>query len=141
MAKNIYEIFDEFELAKSKKEKMDVIERNLSATLVKVLELTFHPNYTWMENDIPENYKVPNVPVGFSYIQLSTELRKFYMFLKGDPTAERLTPKRRNEVLIQILESLDPRESEVVAGIFRKDQCVKGLTYDFVKEAFPQMLP
>jgi len=141
MAKNIYEIFDEFEVAQSKKEKMDVIQRNLSPTLVKVLELTFHPHYQWLEKDIPENYKVPNVPVGFSYVQLSTELRKLYMFLKGDQTAEKLTPKKRNEILIQILEALDPRESEVIAGIFRKDQGVKGLTYKFVKEAFPQMLP
>jgi hypothetical protein len=36
---------------------------------------------------------------------------------------------------------LEPREAEVVIGIFRKDQGVKGLTYKFVKEAFPKLLP
>ena len=40
--KNIYEVFDEFEAANSKKERMAVIQKNLSKTLVDVLELTFH---------------------------------------------------------------------------------------------------
>jgi hypothetical protein len=139
--KNIYEVFDEFEAVSSKKEKLLVIEKNLSPTLVKVLELTFHPNYQWLESGIPENYKVPDTLAGISHAQLSTEIRKLYMFLKGDQTAEKLTPCKRNELLIQILESMEPREAEVISGIFKKDQGVKGLTYKFVKEAFPQMLP
>jgi hypothetical protein len=139
--KNIYEVFDEFEAVSSKKEKLLVIEKNLSPTLVKVLELTFHPNYQWLESGIPENYKVTDTLAGISHAQLSTEIRKLYMFLKGDQTAEKLTPRKRNELLIQILESMEPREAEVISGIFKKDQGVKGLTYKFVKEAFPQMLP
>jgi hypothetical protein len=51
--KNIYEIFDEFEEAPSKKEKMAVIEKNLSKTLVQVLELAFHPNYQWLITEMP----------------------------------------------------------------------------------------
>jgi hypothetical protein len=139
--KNVYEIFDEFELATSKKEKMLVIQKNLSPTLVKVLELTFHPNYEWLVNGIPETYKIPDTLIGMSDAQLSTQIRKLYLFRKGEPTAEKLSDKKRIELLLQILESLEPREAEVVAGIFKKDQGVKGLTYKFVKEAFPQMLP
>lgn len=141
MNKNMYEIFDEFEEASSKKDKMKVIEKNLSKTLVQVLELTFHPGYQWLVNDIPENYKVPDTLPGISLNQIGTELRKLYLFRKGDNTAERLDPRKQNELLIQLLESLEPREAEVIIGIFKKDQGVKGLTYDFVKEAFPKMLP
>jgi hypothetical protein len=39
------------------------------------------------------------------------------------------------------VESIEPRESEVIIGIFKKDQSVKGLDYKFVKEAFPNLLP
>jgi hypothetical protein len=74
-------------------------------------------------------------------VQLSTEIRKLYLFKRGDDTAEKLTERKRNELLIQLLESLEPREAEVVIGIFRKDQGVRGLDYKFVKEAFPQLLP
>ena len=139
--KNVYEIFDEFELAESKEEKLKVIERNLSKTLVDVLYLTFHPNYEWKYNEFPENYKIPDTKPGISICQLSTEMRKLYLFRKGDPSAEQLSERKSRELLLQFLESLEPREAEVVIGIFKKDQGVDGLTYDFVKEAFPQLLP
>jgi hypothetical protein len=139
--KNVYEIFDEFEEAQTKKEKMEVVAKNLSKTLVQVLELTFHPNYQWLVEDMPENYKIPDTVPGISLNQIGTEMRKLYLFQKGNQVAENLTPRKRNELLIQILESLEPREAEVIIGIFKKDQGVKGLTYKFVKEAFPQMLP
>lgn len=139
--KNMYEIFDEFEEASSKKEKMKVIEQNLSKALHDVLLLTFHPQYEWLVKDIPENYRVPDTKPGISFCQIGTELRKLYLFQKGHPTAETLTPRKQNELLIQLLESLEPREAEVIIGIFKKDQGVKGLTYKFVKEAFPNMLP
>ena len=139
--KNVYEIFDEFESVKSKSEKLKVIERNLSKTLVDVLYLTFHPNYEWKYNEFPENYKLPDTKPGISICQLSTEMRKLYLFRKGDPSAEQLSERKSKELLLQFLESLEPREAEVVIGIFKKDQGVDGLTYDFVKEAFPQLLP
>ena len=140
--KNIYEVFDEFEKADSKKERMLVIEKNLSQTLVKVLELTYHPNFEWLVTEMPENYKVPtDMLPGISSNQLSTQIKKLYLFRKGDPSAAQLTPEKRNQLLLQLLESMEPREAEVIIGIFQKDQGVKGLTYKFVKEAFPALLP
>ena len=135
--KNIYEVFDEFEAAKTKKEKMNVIGNNLSKTLVDVLKYTFHPDIEWVVKEMPHNYKVPDTKPGISYCQLGTEMRRLYLFQKGT----NLNEKKLNELLIQLLESLEPREAEVVMGIFKKDQGVKGLTYNFVKEAFPNMLP
>lgn len=140
--KNIYEVFDEFEAAETKKEKMAVIEKNLSQTLVQVLELTFHPDYEWLITEMPDNYKIPtDILPGLSPNQLSTQLRKLYLFRKGEPNAEQLTPEKRNQLLLQILETIEPREAEVIIGIFQKNQGVKGLTYKFVKEAFPNLLP
>lgn len=140
--KALYEIFDEFEKAKSKKDRMGVIASNLSQTLVDVLKLTYHPTYKWKVKELPDNYKVPtDMLPGITYDSLNAQLRRMYMFLEGDPTAEKLTEKRRNELLIQMLESIEPREAEVILGIFQKDLGVKGLDYKFVKEAFPDMLP
>lgn len=140
--KALYEIFDEFENAKSKKEKMAVIGSNLSQTLVDVLRLTYHPDYKWKVKELPENYKVPtDMLPGITYDSLNAQLRRLYMFLEGNQTAETLTDKRRNELLVQMLESIEPREAEVILGIFQKDLGVKGLDYKFVKEAFPDLLP
>lgn len=139
--KNIYEIFDEFEEATSKKEKMAVIEKNLSKTLVQVLELAFHPDYEFLIKEMPAEYKIPDTLPGISTCKLTTEIRKLYLFRKGDETAEKLSEERRKQLLLQLIESLEPREAEVVIGILSKDLGVKGLNYKFVKEAFPQLLP
>jgi len=140
--KTMYEIFDEFEEQKTKEGRMQVIERNLSKLLVDVLQLTYHPAFQWKVKELPENYKIPtDVLPGITHDSLNTQLRRLYMFREGDPTAEALTDKRRNELLIQILESIEPREAEVVLGIFQKDLGVKGLNYKFVKEAFPNLIP
>ncbi len=139
--KNIYEVFDEFEAVTTKKERMAVIEKNLSKTLVEVLQFTFHPDFKWKIKEMPENYKIPDTKPGISVAQLSTEIRRLYLFQEGHPEAEKLSPRKQNELLILFLESLEPREAEVVMGIFKKDQGVKGLTYNFVKEAFPKLLP
>ena len=139
--KNIYEVFDEFEAVTTKKERMLVIEKNLSKTLVDVLQFTFHPGFNWKIKEMPENYKTPDTKPGISRCQLSTEIRKLYLFQEGHPEAEKLSPRKQNELLIQLLESIEPREAEVIIGIFKKDQGVKGLTYNFVKEAFPNLLP
>jgi hypothetical protein len=139
--KNIYEIFDEFEEAKNKQQRMDVIGRNLSKVLTEVLQLGFHPEPKWYFDELPESYVVKDVPAGMSYAKLSTEVRKLYMFQKGNEIADKLTDKKREQLLVELLQNLEPREAEVIMGIFRKDFGVKGLDYKFVKEAFPAMLP
>jgi hypothetical protein len=140
--KNIYEIFDEFELAKNKQDRMNVIQRNLSSTLVSILELTFHPQIEWKVKELPENYRIPTDTLpGITYDNLNSQLRKLYMFRLGNPTAEKLTDRKREELLLSMLSSIEPRETEILLGIFQKDLGVKGLDYKFVKEAFPNLLP
>jgi hypothetical protein len=140
--KNIYEVLDEFEAAEGKKAKMGVIEKNLTPTLVKVLELAYHPQIEWLIKEMPDEYKIPtDMMPGITRTQLAAELRRMYLFRKNDPTAEKLSPQKRKQLLLQMLESLEPREAEVIIGIFNKDLGVKGLNYKFVKEAFPKLLP
>ena len=137
--KNLYEVFDDFEAAKTKQEKVEVLRKNHTKALEDVLLMAFHPNAKWLVKEMPANYKVPDTLPGVSYSNIGSELRRFYLFQKGNPKAESLSQKRRDEILIQLLESLEPREAEVVIGIFQKDLGVKGLTYKFVKEALPHL--
>jgi hypothetical protein len=62
------------------------------------------------------------------------------MFRVGNETAEKLTTKRAEEILMVLLESLEPREADVVIGIFKKDLGVKGLTYKFIHDNIPDVL-
>jgi hypothetical protein len=139
--KNIYEIFDEFEMASSKKEKLAVIEKNLSRTLIQVLELAFHPDYEWLINEMPTNIKFPTLCLEFLGVSYPQKLENCICLKRVMPQQKNYLMKRENSYLLQLIESLEPREAEVVIGILSKDLGVKGLNYKFVKEAFPQLLP
>ena len=140
MRKNIYEVFDEFTKVNTKQEKIDILANNWSPTLKLVLQLTFRPEMEWKHTSYPTRYKIPDTKPGISYATLDTELKRLYMFRKGNETAESLTKKRSEELLMVFLESLEPREADVVIGIFKKDLGVKGLTYKFIKDNIPDIL-
>jgi hypothetical protein len=140
MRKNIYEVFDEFAKADSKQDKINVLASNWTPTLKLVLQLAYRPEMQWKFKDYPERYKKPDTKPGISYASLDTELKRLYMFRVGNETAEKLSPKRAEELLMVFLESLEPREADIVIGIFKKDLGVKGLTLKFIRENIPDVL-
>lgn len=141
MAKNVYEILDEFVAAGSKQDKIQVLSKNWSTTLQTVLHFAYHPDIKWMITEKPKNYKKPDTLPGVSYSSLNQEMRRLYLFREGDPGAMKLTPAKREELLLIMLESLEPREADVVMGIFKKDLGVKGLTYKFIRDNIPGIVP
>jgi hypothetical protein len=140
MRKNVYEVFDEFAKADSKQDKINVLANNWTPTLKLVLQLAYRPEMQWKFKDYPEKYKKPDTKPGISYASLDTELKRLYMFRVGNETAEKLAPKRAEELLMVFLESLEPREADIVIGIFKKDLGVKGLTLKFIRENIPDVL-
>jgi hypothetical protein len=139
MRKNIYEVFDEFEKQNTKEDRIAVLAQNWTPTLKLVLQLAYRPEVQWVHKDYPASYKKQDVVPGYSFASLDTELRRLYIFQKGNPSAEKLTLKRSEELLIVLLESLEPREAEVIMGIFRKNLGVKGLTEKFIRKNIPDI--
>lgn len=139
--KNIYEIFDEVANAKTAKDRVLVLQFNQSYALKSVLKGMFDPNVQFVFDDVPP-YKSSPAPPGLGYNNLHQEMKKAYLFVKDDPRASpNLTMRRREQLLIQLLESLESKEAEVFANMIRKKKnAVKGLTYGIVKEAFPDIL-
>lgn len=140
MRKNVYEVFEEFAKADSKQDKINVLANNWTPTLKLVLQLAYRPEMEWKFKDYPKRYKKPDTKPGISYATLDTELKRLYMFRVGNETAEKLTEKRAEEILMVLLESLEPLEADVVIGIFKKDLGVKGLTYKFIRDNIPDVL-
>ena len=140
MRKNIYEVFDEFQLANTKQEKINVLAKNWTPTLKLVLQLAYRPEVQWKYSDYPKEYKKPDTVQGISFASLDTELKRLYIFQKGNPTAEKLTERRSKELLILALEALEPREADVIIGIFKKNLGVKGLTPKFIRDNIPDVL-
>lgn len=140
MMKLISEIFDEFEKASTKEEKIKVLRNNNNYALRNVLQGTFNPNIQFIFENIPK-YKASDAPAGLGYSSIHQELSRVYLFEKNNPkVSPQLTEKRKQELLIQILESLEAREAEVFANMILKKQNVKGLNKELVQEVFPDLI-
>lgn len=141
MMKNIYEVFAEFEQATTKQSKIDTLRNNDSYALREVLRGTFDPNIEFTVTTIPY-YKPSDAPPGLGYSSIHQELGRAYLFEKNNPkVSKNLSDKRKEQILIQILECLESKEAEVYMNMLLKKQRVKGLTSNIVREAFPSLLP
>jgi hypothetical protein len=141
MIYNLYEILDAFELAETKDAKKQVLLNNNNKLLQQVLQLTFDPKYEFYFKKMPTEYIKPDTIPGIRFAGLETELRRLYLFQKGNETADKLSEQKRKELFLQIAEALEPREAEILINIMKKDLGVKGLTAKFVKDTFPGLIP
>jgi hypothetical protein len=65
-----------------------------------------------------------------------------YIFMENHPrVSPNLSLDRKTQLLVQTLESLEPREAEVYTNIILKDQKVPYLTEALINDAFPDLLP
>lgn len=139
--KNIYEVFDDFNAATTKAERLEVLRKNNSYALKNVLLGAMHPNIKFTINKIPP-FKREKMPEGMSYSHMTEALGRIYLFMDGNPRVpEGLTEKRKIEILIQILESLEEKEADIYASVIKKDLKIKYLTPSLVNEAFGELLP
>lgn len=138
--KNIYEVFEEFEQAASKKDKIAVLQKNDSYALRQVLKGSFDPKIEFVIDRVPY-YNPSDAPPGLGYTTISQELKRVYLFQKDNPKRDPNLSKERIEViLIQMLENLEAKEAVVFMNMLLKKQKVKGLTEKIVEEAFPGLI-
>lgn len=119
----IHEILDVIEKAPTKKDKNSMI----NAYIDKYHNLGILLNYMYQDNEfdvvIPE-YKPNNAPAGSTELMLITEIRKLYIFLKSS----KLNAKRKQELLLQMLEGLHPQEAAILANLIIGKLKIKGYT-------------
>lgn len=140
--KLISEIFDEIKQRESKEDKIAVLRYNSSWALRNVLKGTFDPNIKFVINWVPSSYVPNDAPNGLGYTTIAQELGRAYLFELDNPkVSPSLTLERKEQLLVQILEALEKTEADVYMNMILKDQKVEGLTYEIVKEAFPDLLP
>ena len=139
MIKNIYEILNEFESVKTRTDRINVLRNNNFYHLKEVLKYTFNPSYEFYSEDFPTDYIKPDTFPGLRIAGIESEIRKAYLFIKGNPTADSLTPTKRHNLLLQLLESFEPKEAIIWINMMKKDLKIKGLTKSIVQEAYPEL--
>lgn len=138
---NVYEILQLVEKAITSNEKKEVLRKYDSPLLRNVLQGTFHPEIKYViKSDLP--YKKSDAPPGMSYSNMTDAMNKVYIFTEGSKRVNpNLSHSRKEQILMQICESLESREAEVYMGMIKKKLDFKGLNYKMVKDIWPDLLP
>ena len=139
MARSIPLIFEEVAASNSIEARKKVLLENESNPLKEILKYAFHPDIKF---DLPPGkppYKTIGSPDEYNPTYLYPNIRKFYLYIEGGHAG--LTQLRREQLFIQMLESLHPKEADLVIQIKDKKLNYRGLTYKLVKTTFPEILP
>ena len=134
------EIISEFEKAKTRKDKIEVLYKHAGVEVLRhLLRGTFDPKVQWTINEEPDYVKDVETPEGVEPNTLYMEIPNCSIFVKGHSSSANLKPQRTKELLIQILESLGDSEAKLYMQMLKKKSKVKGLTSKLVLEVFPNM--
>jgi len=137
MAKFVYEVLEQFEKAKDRKAKIQVLKQNDTLALKSILAGALDPKVEWL---------VPKGPVPYTANEehnapsnLISKYKDFRYVVKGGP-GERIPSYKRESVFLGMLESIHPRDAELVVKMINKEKPCDGMTLKIVKEAFPDII-
>ena len=130
------EVLDKVHKAKTKSQKIKLLQENDSEALRMIIKSSFDPKIKWVLPEGAVPYKPNDAPDGTEHTLLSQEAKRLYHFIQG---ADNVTPRAQKEnMYIQMLEGLHRDEAEVL--VYAKDKILhqkyKGLSHEVVKTAF-----
>ncbi len=134
----ITEVLQKVSNAKTKKEKVELLQKYNSDALRSILIWNFDESLTSAvpEGEVP--YTPNDAPVGTDHTRLFKEFKGLYRFIVGgEPKLNRI---RRETMFIQLLENLHKDEAELICLV--KDGALQDkyrITKAVVSEAFPQI--
>jgi hypothetical protein len=134
----VFEIFQELEQQTTRPKRKEVLLKYKDvAAFTDILRGTFDDSLKFLlpEGKPPYN---PNRPES-TPSSLLKEHRKFGYFVQGGPGTNMQAFKREN-MFIQMLESIHPDDALLVLSMVAKESPVKGLTKKLVQEVFPKLI-
>ena len=132
-------IFGEVAKAKTKDQKKATLIKYDNSALRELLRYAFDPNLKFLlpPGNPPHKYAGDTNEPNPTY--LYGLVRKLYLFVEGGNTA--LKQSRREYLFIEMLESIHPLEAELLLQVKDKKVKSRALTYNLVKNTFPDLLP
>ena len=132
------EILQKVSSAKTKKEKVELLQEYNSQGLRSLLIINFDDSLEFLlpEGEVPST---PNdAPAGTEHTRLTQEYRGLYRFFKGGDAS--IKGMSREQLFVQLLEGLHADEANLLVSACNKDlQSKYRVTKAVVAEAFPQI--
>jgi hypothetical protein len=133
----IYEILDGASKAKTKEERITILRKYESWALKDVLRASFDKTviFTVPSGDPPYE---PNRPES-TPSNLLRKNRDFTYFVKGGQ-GDAMPAFKREKVYVGLLESIHPKDAEIIVKMVNKKLGIPKITEKIVKEAFPSLI-
>ena len=139
MKLTIAEILQKAHNAKTKSEKVKVLQQNNSQALRSLFIWNYDDSVVSAipDGDVP--YRPNPAPMGTEHTLLEKEARKFYYFVKGG--ADNLPSMKKENMFIQMLEGLHEDEAKVLCLVKDKQLGKRyRITKAVVETAFPTIV-
>ena len=130
------EILQKVSSAKTKKEKVELLQEYNSQGLRSLLIINFDDSLEFLlpEGEVP--FTPNDAPAGTEHTRLTQEYRGLYRFFKGGDAS--IKGMRREQLFVQLLEGLHADEANMLVSACNKDlQSKYRITKAVVAEAFP----
>ena len=137
MVKYVYEVLEEARKAKTREQKVKILQENESFALKDILRGSIDEKVIWNLPQGEPPYKASE-PHNHPSNWLKQNMQLKY-FVKGG-VGDKMPAFKREAIFIGLLESIHPQDAKHVVNMINKTP-PKGVTKAVVKEAFPNLLP
>ena len=132
------EILQKVSSAKTKKEKVELLQEYNNNGLRAVLIINFDESLKFLLPDGEVPFDANDAPAGTDHTRLDHEYRGLYRFFKGGDSS--IKGMRREQMFVQLLEGLHKDEANLLVAACNKDiQAKYRITKQVVSEAFPSI--
>lgn len=127
------EILKKVEETKGKNAKIQVLKDNYTRAFHEVLAFGYDERVKW---NLPEG-DPPYTPLDSqeAHNMLYQQARKLYLFVEGG-NGGNLPLWKREQLFIQLLESVDPEDAKLLLSVKSKKIPYKGVTQKLIEEAY-----
>lgn len=134
----IFEILELVEKAKTEEEKISLLRKHRSQVLADILQGAFDTRIIWLLPEGPAPYKPShgmNIENALQY-----EARKMPYFVANAGKRYELSQNKREIMFIQFLESIHPKDAELMVAVKDKKLPYPSITPELVfSKAYPDM--
>lgn len=132
---SVAKVLQQINELKDKKQIIESLRVNGHPVLMNILKYMFDPSIKFL---LPEGKPPFKVNIYDEPKALLNESRRLYLFIEGgNPN---LKPIRREQIFIEILETVSPDDADLLIAMKDKKSPYKYITKAVVKEAFPGLI-
>ncbi len=136
---SIYEILNQANNIKNVDERIQFLHANNSSALQTILKCAYDTTVEWNLPDGDPLYKPYEGFESQGALKSNSSIRKFKIFVKNNGY-DSLPSSKRENIFIQLLESIDKDDAKVVLGAKNRKLPFRKINKSFVRKAFPDLL-